>query len=648
MLISEAEAEAGAASTQVFNYLNLNSSTHSLALLERKLSNGKWRELPSIRVRWCEEKEVGNYYYGQGHPMKPHRIRMTHALLAHYGLLQHMQVLKPTAAKDRDLCKFHADDYVAFLRGITPETQQDQLRQLKRFNVGEDCPVFDGLYSFCQTYAGGSVGGALKLNHGACDVAINWAGGLHHAKKCEASGFCYVNDIVLAILELLKIHEGWINILAKLPMSELPDLGAQTMADVRLELEMGMKIGISPQFQNHNKHRDRAGVLLLFFTDSLHRPSEEATWEDVQACAVVFSETRDDFKLTRQLFRMFSFHIAYFNNLRVLYVDIDIHHGDGVEEAFYTTDRVMTVSFHKFGDYFPGTGDIRDIGYGKGKYYSLNVPLDDGIDDESYQSLFKPIMGKVMEIFRPGAVVLQCGADSLSGDRLGCFNLSIKGHAECVRHMRSFNVPLLLLGGGGYTIRNVARCWCYETSVALGIELDDKMPQHEYYEYFGPDYTLHVAPSNMENKNSRHLLDEIRAKLLDNLSRLQHAPSVPFQERPPDAELLERDEDQDDRDERWDPDSDREADNDSNPVRRRVKSECVEAEDKDAESYDKHLDCGRDFLMPFKEISCSKVLGVDSMAVDEPCIKEEQDNLKELSDHRSLCQGSSSLLDPLR
>ena len=78
-----------------------------------------------------------------------------------------------------------------------------------------------------------------------------------------------------------------------------------------------------------------------------------------------------------------------------------------------------------------------------------------------------------------------------------------------------------------------------QTSVALGIELDDKMPQHEYYEYFGPDYTLHVAPSNMENKNSRHLLDEIRAKLLDNLSRLQHAPSVPFQERPPDAELQE-------------------------------------------------------------------------------------------------------------
>ncbi|TQE13818.1 hypothetical protein C1H46_000449 [Malus baccata] len=101
-----------------------------------------------------------------------------------------------------------------------------------------------------------------------------------------------------------------------------------------------------------------------------------------------------------------------------------------------------------------------------------------------------------MEIFKPGDVVLQCGADSLSGYRLGCFNLSIEVHAECVRYIKSFNVPLLLLGGGGYTIRDVAlaRCWCYETGVALGAEVEDKMPHHEYYEYFGPDYTLHVCP----------------------------------------------------------------------------------------------------------------------------------------------------------
>lgn len=147
---------------------------------------------------------------------------------------------------------------------------------------------------------------------------------------------------------------------------------------------------------------------------------------------------------------------------RVLYVDIDVHHGDGVEEAFYTTDRVMTVSFHKFGDFFPGTGHVKDIGSGSGKYYALNVPLNDGMDDDSFRGLFRPIIQKVMEVYQPDAVVLQCGADSLSGDRLGCFNLSVKGHADCLRFLRSFNVPLMVLGGGGYTIRNVARCWCYE------------------------------------------------------------------------------------------------------------------------------------------------------------------------------------------
>jgi histone deacetylase 1/2 len=224
---------------------------------------------------------------------------------------------------------------------------------------------------------------------------------------------------------------------------------------------------------------------------------------------------------------------------RVLYIDIDVHHGDGVEEAFYTTDRVMTVSFHMFGDFFPGTGDLRDIGHEKGKYYALNVPLKAGIDDESYQSLFKPVITKVMEVYQPGVVVLQCGADSLSGDRLGCFNLSVKGHAECVRFVRSFNVPLLLVGGGGYTIRNVARCWCYETGIAVGMDLQDKLPYNEYYGYFGPDYTLNYSPSNMENKNSRAYLDSLRVKLLQNLSTLQHVPSVPFSERPPDTELPE-------------------------------------------------------------------------------------------------------------
>ena len=88
----------------------------------------------------------------------------------------------------------------------------------------------------------------------------------------------------------------------------------------------------------------------------------------------------------------------------------------------------------------------QDIGAGKGKYYAVNFPLRDGIDDDSYNNIFVPIMSKVMESYQPSAVVLQCGADSLSGDRLGCFNLTLKGHAKCVEFMKKYNLPLMLLG----------------------------------------------------------------------------------------------------------------------------------------------------------------------------------------------------------
>lgn len=167
---------------------------------------------------------------------------------------------------------------------------------------------------------------------------------------------------------------------------------------------------------------------------------------------------------------------------RVLYIDIDVHHGDGVEEAFYTTDRVMTVSFHKYGEYFPGTGELRDIGVGQGKHYSVNFPLRDGIDDRSYKGIFEPVIKSVMEYYRPEAIVLQCGGDSLSGDRLGCFNLSMQGHANCVNFVKSFNLPVLVLGGGGYTMRNVSRTWAYETGLLVGQHMGPDLPYNDYYE----------------------------------------------------------------------------------------------------------------------------------------------------------------------
>lgn len=142
----------------------------------------------------------------------------------------------------------------------------------------------------------------------------------------------------------------------------------------------------------------------------------------------------------------------------------------------------MTVSFQKYGEYFPGTGELRDIGVGQGKHYAVNLPLRDGIDDASYRSIFEPVIKCVMEWYRPEAVVLKCGGDSLSGDRLGCFNLSMRGHASCVNFIKSFDLPTLILGGGGYTMRNVARTWAYETGILVGEILEPVLLFNDYYE----------------------------------------------------------------------------------------------------------------------------------------------------------------------
>ncbi|WVQ85137.1 hypothetical protein IAT38_007302 [Cryptococcus sp. DSM 104549] len=426
---------------------------------------------PARRVAYYYDQDVGNYNYYLGHPMKPHRIRMAHNLIVNYGMCDEegeehgekyvweeegkrrtndesigmlgggaeeaweraalrgarsksMQVFKPRRATKGEMTRFHTDEYIDFLEAVTPETADAMTGGGVRCLIGEDCPAFDGLFEFCSISAGGSLGAAERLNAGAADIVINWAGGLHHAKKTEASGFCYVNDIVLGILELLRIHP------------------------------------------------------------------------------------------------------------RVLYIDVDVHHGDGVEEAFYVTDRVMTCSFHRFGEFFPGTGDVRDVGIKKGKGYAVNVPLRDGITDNSFQSIFKPVINQIMEHFRPGAVVLQMGADSLSGDKLGGFNLTLEGHAECARHLKSFNVPVMMLGGGGYTTKNVARAWTKETAVMCGVELPEDLPYNQFLEYYGPRYKLEVLPTNAVDHNPPEYLERIKNQVFENLRNLPFAPSAQMRSIP--------------------------------------------------------------------------------------------------------------------
>lgn len=92
----------------------------------------------------------------------------------------------------------------AMCTSVTPQNVTQFSNVLSKFNIGDDCPVFDGMYDYFKQYAGASIAAGKKLAAGNTDIAINWTGGLHHAKKFEASGFCYINDIVLAILELLR------------------------------------------------------------------------------------------------------------------------------------------------------------------------------------------------------------------------------------------------------------------------------------------------------------------------------------------------------------------------------------------------------------------------------------------------------------
>ncbi|OXB37819.1 histone deacetylase 1/2 [Cryptococcus neoformans] len=428
----------------------------------------------SRRVAYYYDQDVGNYNYYLGHPMKPHRIRMAHNLIVNYGMCDEegqehgpaevwgegkramndeiaqnwgggnmgeaevkwekaalrgsrskmMQVFKPRRATKEEMTRFHTDEYIDLLEAVTPETADALTGGGTRCLIGEDCPAFDGLFEFCTISAGGSLGAAERLNAGAADIVINWAGGLHHAKKTEASGFCYVNDIVLGILELLRIHP------------------------------------------------------------------------------------------------------------RVLYIDVDVHHGDGVEEAFYVTDRVMTCSFHRFGEFFPGTGDVRDVGMKKGKGYAVNVPLRDGITDETFQSIFKPVIDRIMSHFRPSAVVLQMGADSISGDKLGGFNLTLEGHAECARFIKSFNVPVMMVGGGGYTVKNVARAWTKETAIMCGVDLAEDLPYNQFLEYYGPRYKLEVLPTNAVDHNPPEYLERIKNQVFENLRNLPFAPSAQMRSVP--------------------------------------------------------------------------------------------------------------------
>ncbi|KAF2196309.1 histone deacetylase 3 [Delitschia confertaspora ATCC 74209] len=414
------------------------SPAEKMRIIEKEAIDNGMEKPKGYNVSFHYNPEVEYHHFGTSHPMKPWRLTLTKQLILSYGLHYTMDLHEPLAATYEELAVFHDREYLDFLKKITPENvQHDDEFYLQAGFGGDsnDCPVFDGLWNYVSLYGGASLHAARNLINHQSDIAINWSGGLHHAKKKAASGFCYINDIVLAIHQLLTVHQ------------------------------------------------------------------------------------------------------------RVLYIDIDVHHGDGVEQAFESFDRVFTLSYHKYGSdrwgpFFPGTGNIDDTGpkdpSKRGKGHCLNIPLDDGIDDEQYKWLFSTITRRVIDTYNPNAIVLQCGADSLGGDRLGRFNLNIEAHGSCVEFIKTFGKPLLLVGGGGYTPRNVARTWCHETAVAVGATLHNDLPSHlPYIQAFQGEENgggiLYPALHNTkrhDNLNTVPKLNRLVQQAFDNLKLIEHAPSV--------------------------------------------------------------------------------------------------------------------------
>src|SRR5262249_21590466 len=307
--------------------------------------------------------------YGPQHPLRMERLGLTWRLMQAYELasLPQAMVRAPEPASEEAIAVYHGTDYLEMLKAANSGRAS---AAAARFGLGPgDNPVFPGLWDAAQLCAGGSILAADLILSGEAERAFHFAGGLHHAMPSRASGFCYVNDAVLAIL------------------------------------------------------RFRA------------------------------------------------------RGLRVLYIDIDAHHGDGVQHAFYGDPNALTISTHARGAYpLPGTGFVEETGSGAGIGYSVNLPLEPFTDSDVYLPAFEQIVPPLFGAFRPDAVVAQLGIDSHRTDPLTHLALDIQGFTRAVSRIAELSPKLVCLGGGGYDLPNVARAWTSAWAVLNGVELPAALP----------------------------------------------------------------------------------------------------------------------------------------------------------------------------
>jgi acetoin utilization protein AcuC len=163
---------------------------------------------------------------------------------------------------------------------------------------------------------------------------------------------------------------------------------------------------------------------------------------------------------------------------RVVYIDIDAHHGDGVQAAYYADADVMTISIHEGGRWiFPGTGDVMEVGRGVGVGYSVNVPLFPYTGDEVFLDAFDAVVPPLVEAFKPDVIATQLGVDTYVHDPLTHLALTSHGYEAAIERLRALGIPWLAFGGGGYDLDAVPRCWAMAYAIMLGLELPNELPE---------------------------------------------------------------------------------------------------------------------------------------------------------------------------
>lgn len=206
-----------------------------------------------------------------------------------------------------------------------------------------------------------------------------------------------------------------------------------TLTGARLILEGQVEIAFNPSGGYHHAHPDRAGGFCYL--------------NDVVLGCLAFVQA----------------------GKRVLFLDVDVHHCDGVQAAFYGRSDVMTISMHQDGrTLFPGTGFVDEIGEGQGRGYSVNFPLPPGTYDQMYLKVFREGVLPLIGAYGPDLIVLEIGADTLAGDPLAGLSLTNHVYVEVVQSLLSFGRPILAVGGGGYHVENTVRAWALVWATLCG------------------------------------------------------------------------------------------------------------------------------------------------------------------------------------